>query len=233
MTLTLQWVALAVCLGCTAWRIPALAQRRNRGMFWTFAFMSICVALSIHAIYIPLDGLLGGHNVTNVFLRLSLFVVFYLLASKVAAAYNSPLALKLIRGPVGLAILVACSLGIWISYFLSEVKGSTTGMAEFADQPSIEAYKAFGLAYAAYAAAVVVIPTAKAAFSSKPMLDRAAALLMCIGFAMVCASVPLQLLENGTIEALFSFGPVLFVAAGLALVWVSFMRRPVTPKARG
>lgn len=233
MTMTLQWVALAVCLGCTAWRIPALAQRRNRGMFWTFAFLSICVALSIPAIYMPLDALLGGRNLANVFLRLSLFAVFYLLASRVAAAYNSPLARRLIKGPVGLAILIACSLGIWISYFLSDVEGSSTGMAGLADQPSIEAYKVFGLAYAAYAAAVVVIPTAKAAFSNRPMLDRTAALLMCIGFAMVCASVPLQLLENGTIEALFSFGPILFVAAGLALVWISFLRRPVFPKERG
>lgn len=233
MTMTLQWVALAVCLGCTAWRVPSLARGRNRGMFWTFAFMTICVALSIHAIYIPLDSVLGGRNLTNVFLRLSLFAVFYLLASRVAAAYNSPLARKLIKGPAGMSVLIACSLGIWISYFLSDVEGSSTGMAGFADQPSIEVYKVFGLAYAAYAAAVVVIPTAKAAFSNRPILDRTAALLMCIGFAMVCASVPLQLLENGTIEALFSFGPVLFVAAGLALVWISFLRRPVAPQARG
>ncbi|WP_269937141.1 hypothetical protein [Arthrobacter sp. HY1533] len=232
MTLTLQWVALAVCLGCTAWRIPALAQRRNRGMFWTFAFISICVALSIHAIYMPLDGLLGGRNLTNVFLRLSLFAVFYLLASRVAAAYNSPLARRLIKGPVGLAILIACSLGIWISYFLSDVDGSSTGMASLADQPSIEAYKWFGQAYMAYAAAVVVIPTAKAAFSNRPPLDRAAALLMCIGFAMVCATMPLQLLEDGAIETRVAFASIIFVAAGLALVWVSFMRRPVPPKPR-
>lgn len=233
MTLTLQWVALIVCLGCTAWRIPSLAQRRNRGMFWTFAFISICVALSIHAIYMPLDELLGGRNLTNVFLRLSLFTVFYLLASKVAAAYNSPLARKLIKGPVGLAILIACSLGIWISYFLSDVHGSSTGMASLSDQPSIEAYKWFGQAYMVYAAAVVAIPTARAAFSNRPLLDRAAALLMCIGFAMVCATMPLQLLESEAIETRVAFGSIIFVAAGLALVWVSFIRTPVAPKPRG
>ena len=72
----LQWVVLGVCLLCTAWRLPALRSGHNRGLFWIFALASIAVALSIPSIYLPVDQLLGEHNLANVIVRLSLFAVY-------------------------------------------------------------------------------------------------------------------------------------------------------------
>lgn len=232
MTTTLQWVALAACLLCTGWRFPSMLKQRNRSLFWIFALASLCVGLSIPAIYLPVDALLGGINITNVFLRISLFAVFFLLAGKVASAYKSSLAVKLVRGPVGIAVLGLCSLGIWASFLFSTKGPSSAGMSEVDDHVALAAYGWFGVAYMAYAAACVVIPTARAAFSPRPLLDRASALLISIGFSLVLATVPIQLLPN-TSDALLgvtSFSSILFVAAGLALVWISFLRRPMVTK---
>ncbi len=226
MTTILQWAALAVCLGCTAWRVPALLHGRNRSLFWAFFLVTICVALSIPAVYLPFDGLLGGVNFANVLLRLSLFAAFFLLAAKIAAAYGSPAARTLIRGPVGLGVLAACSGGILAAYFLSDLSGSSPGLSGFFDQTSVVAYMWIGRLYIAYAAACLVLPTGRAAFSRRPPLDRAAALLMCLGFTCVCITLVVQLStwHQAAVMGTLSFGSVLFVAAGLALVWVSYRR---------
>jgi len=226
MTTVLQLAALFACLACTAIRFPSMRKGRNRSLFWIFAMASLSVGLSIHAIYMPVDAALGGINLANVVLRLSLFAVFFLLASKVAAAYNSPLAWAMVRGPVGVAVLVVCSLGIWVSFFISTKGPSSTGLSALPSEPALTAYAGFGVAYMAYAAACVVVPTARATFARRLLLDRASALLLCMGFTLVLATVPIQLLP-GTSNTLLqgvSFSAVLFVAAGLALVWLSYLR---------
>lgn len=228
MTFGVQWAALAVLLACALWRLPSMLRGHNRGMFWILACMSLCVALSIPPIYLAVDGVLGERNVANVILRLSLFAVFYLLGSRIAAAYDSPLAARLIKGPVGIAALVLCCLGICLSYLASDVAGSSVGLASLSThQSSIEVYKWFGLAYVGYISAVVVIPTAKAALSPRPWPDRIAALLMCAGFALAAALVPLNTLElSHGIETIAAFVAILLVAAGLSLLWLSFTLRP-------
>ncbi|MDJ0313003.1 hypothetical protein [Arthrobacter sp. H35-D1] len=234
MITDLQWIALAACIACTAWRFPSLLKGRNRGLFWAFAMTSISVALSIPALYLPIDALLGGANLANVVLRLSLFAVFYLVSVKVAAAYSSPLPIKLIRGPIGLSVLTACSLGILITYFLSDVNGSSTGLSGFGGQASVAAFMWFGSVYPAYASACLVLPTAAAALSTRPAIDRAAAASLCVGFCLVVSTVPLRLLSapDGFVLKLASFGSILFIAAGFAIVWVSFFRRPIPDAIR-
>ncbi|POH74571.1 hypothetical protein [Arthrobacter glacialis] len=229
MTVILQWTALAVCLACTIWRSPSLFGGRNRGLSWAFALATVSVALSLPAIYLPVDALLGGINLANVLLRLSIFGVFFLLTSRVAAAYNSPLARALIRGPLGVAVLAVCSLGICVAYFLADVDGSSTGLVAFTSQPEIAAYMWFGVAYTTYASACVVVATAKAAFSRRPAIDRTAAFSMLVGFALVCATVPLRLplWKNWPAVDIMTFAAILFVAVGLVLVWISFGRRRV------
>jgi len=227
----LQWVALAACLLCLIWRFPSMVKGRNRGLFWIFAMASLCVGLSIPEIYLPVDALLGGVNLANVILRLSLFAVFFLLASRIAAAYKSPVARRMVRGPLGITILVICSAGIWITYFTSDLQGSSAGLERFTDQASVMLYKSIGLIYPAYASICMAVPTWRAAFSQRPKLDRAAAMSMCIGFIMVCMATVTQISpwDPKLLMRFLSFGSILFVAAGLAMVWASFLRRPVTP----
>jgi hypothetical protein len=231
MTAILQWAALVFCAACTLWRLPALVKGRNRRLFWVFALVSVSVALSIPSIYLPVDGLLGGINLANVVLRLCLFAAIFLVSAKIAAAYKSPLAAKLIQGPWGISVLVACSAGILTTYLLSDVRGSSTGLWEFASQPTVIVYAWFGRAYLAYAAACLVPPTARAALTARRTLNRVAALCMCGGFTLGCLPALLQLLplDVSGVMGTISFGAILLVAIGLALVWVSFMRHPVKP----
>lgn len=234
MITILQWTALAACLACTAWRFPSMLKGRNRGLFWVCAMASTSVALSIAAIYMPFDTLLGSQNLANVILRFSSFAVFYLLAAKVAAAYGSPRSINLIRGPLGLSVLAACAVGILITYFLSDLNGSSTGLTGFGSQPSVLAYAWLGKIYPAYASACLVVPTATAALSNRPIIDRAAAASLCVGFVLVVTTVPLRLLPwtDGFVLKLVSFGSILFVATGFVIVWVSFFRRPIPDAVR-
>ncbi|MHA7305423.1 hypothetical protein ACX80E_09290 [Arthrobacter sp. TMN-49] len=230
----LQWTALVACLGCTLWRLPTMVKGRNRGLSWAFALITVSVALSIPAIYMPVDTLLGGVNLANAILRVSLFGVFFLLTSRVAAAYSSPLSRALIRGPVGIAVLVLSSLGIWITFLLSDLQGSSTGLAGFFDQPSVDTYMWIGVAYLAYASACVVVPTAKAAFSHRPPMDRVAASFLSSGFLLVCISAPLQLAawHETPLKKIVSFTAVLSVAVGMVLVWRSLANLPAQNRAR-
>ncbi|WP_157884122.1 hypothetical protein [Arthrobacter alpinus] len=228
MSMILQWTALLVCVACSVWRFPAMIKGRNRGLFWSFVAASMCVALSIPGIYLPVDALLGGNNFANVILRLSLFSVFFLISGKIAAAYNSATAVRLVRGPVGIVVLAICSAGIWITYFLSDLHGSSTGLVGFFDQPSVTYYMRFGFVYMAYVSACLVVPTAKAAMSQRQVLDRVAASLMSLGFLLVCLTIPVQFspLHGSSLMKIISFSSIICVAAGLAMVWISFMRRP-------
>ncbi|MEV8181593.1 hypothetical protein [Specibacter sp. NPDC078692] len=229
MTLILQWSALIVCLACTLWRAPSLLKGRNRGLSWAFVLATVSVALSLPEIYLPVDALLGGVNLANVVLRLSMLGVFFLLTFKVAAAYNSPLAQTLIRGPLGVTVLAVSALGLFVSYVLADVDGSSTGLVAFTHQPALNAYQWFGIAYIGYAAACAVVATAKAAFSRRPVVDRVAAFFLLVGFSLVCATVPLRIPRWANWQAvdIMTFSAILFVALGLVLVWLSFIRRPV------
>ncbi|WP_207344056.1 hypothetical protein [Arthrobacter sp. E3] len=229
MIAALQWTALGTCLACTIWRVPSMVKGRNRGLFWVCLLASACVALSIPSLYLPFDALLGEANLANVILRFSSFAVFYLMAVKVAAAYKSPSSLRLIRGPIGLAVIAVCSLGILATYFFSDFHGSSPGLVGFGDQPMAIAYMWFGMCYPGYASACLVQPTAKAVFSNRPVIDRAAASSLCIGFFLIFLTIPLRLLppHDGFIVKAVSFGSILFVATGFVIVWLSFIRRPM------
>jgi hypothetical protein len=160
--------------------------------------------------------------------------VFFLLSGKIAAAYSSKPALRAVHGPVGLAVVGVCTAGILLAYSLSDLQGSSTGLAGFPAQTSLVVYHWLGYGYMAYVAACLIVPTGKAAISCRPFLGRAAALLLCLGFILVCATVPVQLSPwhvPGLLK-IISFTSILCVAIGLALVWVSFLIHPAQAKIR-
>ena len=56
----------------------------------------MAVALSLESVYELVDGLLGGVNIANLVLRLTLYSAFLLLGVRVATALGSTLARRLI-----------------------------------------------------------------------------------------------------------------------------------------
>ncbi|WP_125609585.1 hypothetical protein [Specibacter cremeus] len=230
MTIVLQWTALAVCFGALVWRLPSAIKGRNVSMFWCMALLTVAVGLSIPDIYVPADKLLGGVNIANLLLRLVLLVLLFILAGKIAAAYKSPVGVRMIRGPVGLAVVAVLAAGILVAFFSTPTPESSTGLNMYLHEPGIMVYAALGRVYQAYVAACLVVPTFRGGLRSRLAVDRAAALCLSVGFLLMALLLPMQVLRlaTGTPAYVVSYLSILCVAVGLALVWVSYLRRPVT-----
>lgn len=185
MSTVLQWMALAVSLACAGWRLPAAVKGRNTSLFWMFVLLTVAVGLSIPAIYLTVDGWLGGVNVANLLIRFSLYAIFFILASKMAAAHRSRRSQWLIRGPVGLAALGLVAAATLVFFVISDLPVSNTGLAGYSEQWSVQGYAVAGRLYPAYAAAVLVGPTAAAARTAARAINRASAALLCLAFIMV------------------------------------------------
>lgn len=228
MIAVLQWVALGLCLASAIWRLPAAVKGRNAGVFWVFILLALAVGLSLPAIYLPVDGVLGGRNIANLLLRFALYAIFYILATKVAAAYRAPRSERLIRGPIGLGALIFVSVGTVVTFLLSDLPVSSAGLAGY-DQFTVSLYVVAGRLYPAYAAACLIWPTAQAVRSSGLRTERAAAGIICASFCMVVLLTVLQLatfrldapMAILTFMNLISYAAIIFLAVGLALIWIS------------
>ncbi|MDJ0358091.1 hypothetical protein [Paenarthrobacter sp. PH39-S1] len=223
MIAVLQWVALTLCLMCAAWRLPAAFKGRNAGLFWAFLLLSVAVGLSLPSIYLRADALLGGRNLANLAVRFALYAIFYILAAKLAGAYRAAHGQRLIRGPVGVSVLVLIAAGTLVLFLLSDLPVSSTGLAAYSDQPTVRAYALAGRLYPAYAAACLLRPSAHAALTAGRRIERVAAALICSSFAMVLALTALQVasLPVFLLIDLFAYGAIVCMAVGLALVWIS------------
>ncbi len=228
MIAVLQWVALGVCLVCAAWRLPATIKGRNVGLFWAFLLLSVAVGLSLPSIYLPVDALLGGRNFANLAVRFALYAIFYILAAKLAAAYRSPVGVRLIRGPIGISALVLIAAGTLALFLLSDLPVSSTGLKGYTDQWSVSAYALAGRLYPAYAAACLLWPSAHAARAGARRIERISAGVICCSFTMVLLLTALQLtaLRVFLLMDMLSYGSIVCMAAGLALVWISLRRTP-------
>ena len=224
----LQWLVLGVCVVCALWRLPAAAKGRNVGLFWVFMLLTAAVALSLPAIYLPVDAALGGRNFANLVIRFAVYGVFFILAAKVAAAYQSPRSLRLVRGPIGVWALILVCVATVIPFLLSDLPVSRTGLDGYGAQPSVSVYVAAGRLYPAYAAACLIRPAAHAARTAVQGMQRAAAALICCSFSMVVLATVLQLailrMHAPAVDVVLdavTYGSIVFLAVGLALVWVA------------
>ena len=229
MITVMQWVALGLCVACAAWRLPAAIRGRNASLFWAFLLIAVAVGLSLPAIYLPVDGLLGGRNFANLILRFALYAIFFILASKIAAAYRSPRAQRLIRGPIGISVLLVICVGTVVPFLLSDLPVSSTGLLDYGDQFTVSLYVVAGRLYPAYAAACLVRPTAKTARSARLRIERVAAGIICASFCQVVLLTVLQVayfhreepMGFFTFMNIISYGAIICLAVGLALVWLS------------
>ena len=119
-------------------------------------------------------------------------------------------------------------LATFITFFMSDLPVSRTGLSGYSDQATVVAYALFGRIYPTYASICLIWPTLKGGIVARRILDKSAALLMCLGFTLVPVVAALQLVGNGGGPAihLASYLAILCVAIGLSLVWLSYARRP-------
>ncbi|MCZ2401873.1 hypothetical protein IV498_01415 [Paenarthrobacter sp. Z7-10] len=238
MIAALQWVALAACLICAVSRLPAAVNGKNVGLFWAFVLAAVAVGLSLRVIYLPVDAVLGGHNLANLVLRFALYAIFFVLASKLAVAYGSLRSQRLIRGSLGLCILIVISAGTLVLFLLSDLPVSSTGLAAYTGQRTVADYALLGKLYPVYAAACLIVPTGRGARTGATGMRRTAAALICAGLCMVVAATALELpsLPVTTLGHFLSYGSVIALAGGLTLVWIALRtdrRKAVRPRSIG
>ncbi|RJU02139.1 hypothetical protein D6T65_05915 [Arthrobacter frigidicola] len=230
----IQWAALLLCVLGALLRVPGVRRGRGRMIFAALVLMSIAVALSLPPIYLPVDGVLGGWNAANLVIRLSLYAVVVLLGLRMAAAFDAERVRALIVGPVGISVLLLTVAATLVLFALSDLSESSTGLARYHGQQTVERYADIGRLYPGYVSACLVVPAAAGSLhsGSRPA-HRLACFLLAAGFFSVACFAVLELfqgLDLGVFEVVLPFGAILLVVSGLTLIW--FSRRRGRPRQR-
>lgn len=226
MILVLQFLALGVCFVSTAVRTPAAWRGQGLPVWTCFALMTVAVALSIGPIYDVVDGVLGHAHVANVILRMALFIVFCTLGKALTQAFDSMHVEWLVSGRPGLWAL-GFSMGLTIAAF---ILGGGAGGDMNSTTPAGLVYGMTWRFYLAYVAMCLLRMLLPVAFDPRRSdLYRWAAILQAAGFVLVFVmpfSMSAVLLGGGeeTAVKLISQLSILFVAAGLGLVWLAARR---------
>ncbi|WP_104181095.1 hypothetical protein [Arthrobacter sp. B0490] len=223
-TTTIQWIALVLCATGTAVRIPGARKGHGRTVFVALVLLTVAVGLSIPPIYEAADGLLGSVNIANLLLRLALYTVFLLIGVRMAAAFDSPLARRLVVGRFGVAILALTVAATLYFFVASELQGSSTALRAFDDQDTVQQYAAVGRLYPGYVAACLVLPAVASALDrGARTIHRVACALLAGGFSLVVVFVLLRLttLQLGAWDILLPFSAILLTVLGLCLIWLS------------
>ena len=231
VAVAVQIMALVLSVGLALLRLPGALRGRNRGMFACLLLIALAMALSLPEFYDTVDAWLGGRNLANLVLRLTLYAVFVILGVKTAAAFGAPRARKLIIGPIGLAVL-ALAVGLTVFFFAaSDLPVSSAGLWKYADQPTVQSYASVGRLYPGYVAACVCFPALAAAVNpGLRYLHRAGAGLVGSGLAVVVVFSALrELFYLGVYGLILPFSAVILVSLGLFTVWVAQMRRRRRP----
>lgn len=224
--LAIQWLVLALCALGAVVRLPGVLQGRGRVVFTALVLLTVAVGLSLDAIYLAVDPVLGGVNVANLLLRGCLYAVFLLLGLRMAAAFDSRLASRLVAGPFGMAVL-AVTVSATLYFFLaSELQGSSTGLRGFDTQDTVLQYIVVGRLYPAYVAACLVVPGVHAALDRQARpLHRLASGFLAAGFTLVVANVALRLIaaDLHQWDIILPFSAILLTVVGLCLIWASHL----------
>lgn len=226
MTLALQYIALVACAVSTIVRTPAALRGRGLPLWTCFALMTVSVALSIPDIYGPVDAVLGGINIANVILRTALYVVFCALGIAISKTFDSMHVEWLISGRPGLWVL---GLAMGLTFCAFALGGGAGGDLD-TSTPAGLIYGMTWRFYLAYVAVCLLVMLLPVAFDARRRdVYRWSASLLSIGFALVCImpfAMMAALVGGGeeTLVKIISYSSILFVAAGLGMVWIAGRR---------
>ncbi|MHA7277078.1 hypothetical protein ACX80O_11230 [Arthrobacter sp. Hz1] len=229
----IQWTVLALCIVFALLRLPDAVRGRGRGVFVALVLLVVAVGLSLPQIYLPVDGFLGGINIANPILRLSLFAIVVLLGIRIAAAFRSPRTRWLIIGPVGLAVLGLFVLVTVALFVISDLPESSTGLFAYSEQSTVRYYAEAGRLYPAYVAACLIVPALRGvADPTGRTAHRGASALLAVGFGAVTffAVARFTVGDLGMWEVLLPFGAILLVTTGLTIIWAARRRTESSPQ---
>ncbi|MEA5454501.1 hypothetical protein SPF06_07185 [Sinomonas sp. JGH33] len=222
-----QWSMLALYVLATLTRLPDAIRGVNRSIFIYFLMVSGAIALSLPTFYLPIDGLFGGQNVTNLMLRFLNFGACLVIGRRIAEAYDSPLAEKAIRGPAGWIAFGVIGGLMTVFFVLSDTLGSAAGLAGLRPQETLVIYSSLGYLFPAYVAVCLLGPVfSDVTWGDESGANKAASWLMLAGLAGVavqpilytaCMAAPsLSLIQ--LLTAFFSLG---LIGIALTVMWLA------------
>ncbi len=228
MIAILQWTTLVVCALVAIARIPSALRGENRSIFGVFVLSTLAILLSIDVGYQSVDAWLGSANYANLLLRFVVYGTVLLAGYRIAKAFAAQRSIRLIAGPVGLAVLSVVGVATVVLFLLADTAGTVTGLRTLpARSPQnaalIESYAAAGRLYPSYVAACILPATFVAIRQRLPRTIRIGALLLTVAFTgmVIASSFFLFPSELGYLEAIINYTSVLCLALGLAFVWIS------------
>lgn len=228
MIAILQWTTLAVCGVVTLARVPTVLRGENRSLFAIFALMTLAILLSIDAPYEAVDQALGGLNIANLVLRFIIFAGIFFLGVRVARGFSADDALRLITGPVGIAVAAAASAAVTLVFLMMDTAGSSAGLvAVFAKDDRnaalVEYYGAAGRLYPTFITVALVPAMVRTLRSGLPILVRSSAGLLALSSVAISLSLlspvippPLRFMRF-----VLNYSAVLSLVLGLCLIWLA------------
>ncbi|GAB3561074.1 hypothetical protein GCM10027405_12170 [Arthrobacter alkaliphilus] len=223
MTTVLAWATLSVCVILTAIRIPSAVRGENRMVFVLFALISLDILLSIEGPYMLIDGWLGNFNLANLLLRFMLYGTFLLMGIKVARAFGSAIGERAIRGPIGLAVLVATAVLTAVFFFSMDTRGSSVGLSDLDAGPALELYAALGRLYPGYVAVCLIPGIWSSVRGTGPGLLRAASATLLLGLGLMTVSQLFPLIPDSAewLRPVINYSAALATALGFGGIWLS------------
>lgn len=228
MIAILQWSTLAVCAILALARIPSALRGQNRSMFGLFALSTFAVLLSIEGPYMAIDQALGGTNIANLLLRFVSFAAIFFLGFRIARGFGATDALRLITGPIGIAVAAAASLAVLAVFFMMDTAGSSAGLVAVSAKDGrnaalVEYYGAAGRLYPAYVTLALFPAMVRSVRSRLPALVRVGAGLVAVGSMGITVSLSSPIIppELGILRFLFNYTAILCLVVGLAAIWLA------------
>ncbi|PDQ34578.1 MAG: hypothetical protein B5766_10320 [Candidatus Lumbricidophila eiseniae] len=192
---------------------------------WVTLLLTCAVLLDVDPVYGAVDAVLGGHNFANLILRGITYALFFLAATVIARAFNSMLALWLVKGVPGrVSLIVTVSVTAGSFVFGGFVFGGCIAAYDsFAGWVYALIWQIY-LAYLAIALLTCLLPAVMTPGGC--VVLRVSAALIAIACLLAISYVPVRIneeaLDGGSVLSnILKMATVVFVSAGSLTPWVT------------
>lgn len=228
MIAILQWTTLAACALAAIARVPSALRGENRSLFFVYLFLTVAILLSIEPPYVAIDQALGGLNLANLLLRFVIFGTIFALGLRIARGFGAGDALRLLTGPVGIAVAAVASAAVVVAFLMMDTVGSSAGLVTVHAKDArhavlVEYYGAAGRLYPAYVMLALLPAMLRTVGSTLPGLVRAGAALLAVGSVAIALSLLFPVIPEslGYFRFVINYTAILCIIVGLATIWLS------------
>lgn len=207
-------------------RAPGALREAARVRMWlAHVVMALVLWLSVAVVYLSVDALLGGRNITNLLSHVGFLVIFWLGGAEVTLGLGRHDLYRVVHGTIGSMVLGAGAAAMTATFIAAAPEYSAMGLNPFRDDPLIVLYKVLSYLYPGFVAAVLARPMLRASVESPGLLGSAKR-FMAIGFMLV-PLVPVahlgELLDPGygLVVDLVLYPAIILVATGVTLAFVA------------